>query len=201
MATNASDVTPTGKTDSGSGSQTGDQTPGAEGKTVQQVLAEFDNPSAETSPGDGDKKAPSEAAEVTALRTEVADLRMEMEMPQIVKTVKGDFDIPDDAVKSWVMGKFVSDQKMMDLWATRHDNRATFDETLNALGRELKQAFPQKEPDNAQGNLAAAVRSARTTQAVVQDGGQDWGGMSDMEFANESRKVLRDAEAGRLSPD
>lgn len=203
MATTASNATPTEKTDPDPSGQAGKETPGAGGRTVSEILAEFDNAAPEPSSGDDKGKVnPDNSAEITALRNEVADLRMENEMPKIVTAVKGNSDVPDDAVKSWVMGKFVSDQKMMDLWATRNDNRVTFDATLKALGEELKLVFPQKDPDKPtpSENLAAAVRSARKGGPVIPDGGQDWSGMSDQEFAAESRKVLRAAEAGTLSP-
>jgi len=202
MAKTASNATPTGKPDPGSSSQAGDEAPGAGGRTVAEILAEFDK--ADPPPPSGDdkgKETPDNSAEISSLRAEVADLRMENEMPGIVSTVKGETSVPDDAVKSWVMGKFVSDEKMMNLWATRHDNATTFKDTLKALGEELKEAFPQKDPDkpDAQSTLAAAVRSARTGQPALHDGGQDWSGMSDQQFALESHKVLLAAEAGTLT--
>lgn len=150
---------------------------------------------------DDGKTEKSEKKEVDVAQ-EIGALRYEIDIPKVVKQVKGDLEVSDDFVEAYVNGVASKDQRLLKLWDGRKSDPGAFDEAMaelnKKLSKELKVKSDDKEKDDDKG-LAAAARMARDSKTP--DNSLDdvnFGQLSDSEFALKKQEVFRLAKAGKL---
>lgn len=171
-----------------------------EGKDLNSLLADWDEPK---------KAVKEESSEIEALKAKVASLseaegirsyKAEMENVVIPK-IKGDLDVDNDLVEFWVNKQADDDSRLQKLWENRSDNKKAFNDAIDALAPEFKKYAESKNLISKKANnaLAAAVKTARTSDSKsssLKD--VDFGSLSDNEFALKKAEVFRLAKANQL---
>jgi len=119
-----------------------------------------------------------------------------------VTKVKGDLDVEDEFVRSYLVGLFSENEALDTAWKEQNVKRdkwaAVLDEVADTFQKTMKgkQAMPDVPDDKG---LAAAVHSARDSDA---GGGEldnlNWATMSDSDFEAKKTEVFRLAEEGKL---
>ena len=164
-------------------------------KNLESLLASWDDS------GKGKDKPP---AGDDAILTEIADLRLQMELPKYVDVVKGDTGISDKMATGLISEAIRTDERFSELWDNRHRNKGQFEDALKAINKEVQtdlgQAKGKNVNDAPDDQLAAAVRSARESGegAGSKLDGVDWSGISDAELAIKKQEVFRLQKAGQL---
>lgn len=190
------------KTDKSESSSEGDGK--AKGtKTLNELLADWD--------GDGNgeqskaKKTESKGPSTEDLAAELADLRLEQQMPKYLEVVKGDTGMSDKVARGLIAEAIYSDEKFAKLWDARQQNQSRFLEALKAINNEFADEFKKMDPKkesrkSPSDDLTAAVRAARTSGSSDSSFDNiDWATLSDAEFAKKKSEVFRAAKAGAFS--
>lgn len=189
---------------------------GALKKDVGSLLAEWDQPSKGTESGKDGKKpsglSDDLAARLERLESHATRTSYEADMKSIVATVKGDLDIDDFIVESWVNKRADNDPRLVALWNERDTKKAQFQEIVKSLAPEFQEfaktriipkAAPKNDGDEPSGKdagkgLAAAVRNARDASPSSGYDDVNFGALSDTELALKKTEIFRLASAGKL---
>lgn len=189
-------------------------------KSLSSLLAEWeekDKGDSGKSPSEpkGEPKGPNADDIAKRLeRLEASQVRSsyEADMKSVVATVKGDLDIDDFIVESWVNRKADGDPRLVKLWEERDSRKAQFDEVIKSLAPEFqewaKSRIPAKskeeEPEakdksgKSDKGLAAAVRQAREASPSSGFDDVNFSGLSDQDFALKKAEVFRAVRTGAL---
>jgi hypothetical protein len=187
-------------------------------KSLSALLAEWEekdkvDSNAKPEPrGKGETSADDLAKRLEAIEGALTKTNYQADMKSVVATVKGDLQVDEGFVESWINRKADSDPRLVELWEQRDSRKAQFQEAIKALQPEFKeyveqltkQLLPQKDEEPEKGRkadrgLAAAVRSAR--EAAPGATGYDavnWAGLAEHEFALKKAEVFKAAKEGRL---
>lgn len=157
---------------------------------------------------DDDGKSETKASKTTddAVLNEIADLRLQMDLPKYIDAVKGETGLSDKFCTGLISEAIRTDDKFAKLWDNRHSNKDAWNEALKSLNEEAVaevkriKGDTEKVADNKDDDgLAAAVRSAREG-GNSGDGfdGKNPADMSDADFHLHKAEVFRLARAGQL---
>lgn len=208
-----------GKPDSERNAQT--ETSDTPRKSLSALLAEWEEkdkgdggkPKSEPNKAKGESSADDLAKRLEAIEGALTKTSYQSDMKSVVATVKGDLQVDDGFVESWVNRKADSDPRLVELWEQRDSRKAQFQEAIKALQPEFKEYVEQltkqlsppkqdEEPDKgkkADRGLAAAVRNAREASPGANGyDGVNWAGISEHEFALKKAEVFKAAKEGRL---
>lgn len=132
----------------------------------------------------------------------------ETDMKSVVETVKGDLDVDDWIVESWINRKADSDERLVKLWNERDTKKSQFDEVIKSLTPEFQEyaknrILPKPDEDKDEGKkpdkgLAAAVRTARDASPSSGYEDLDLGSLSERDYALKKAEIFRAARAGKL---
>lgn len=137
---------------------------------IDDALAEFDKSASKPKPEPKTETEtePDLKAELQFLREEREARqaeRVQKDLSETVKKVKGDSDIDDDFVEGWLDAKARKDPRVREAWLKRAENPAAFDKVLEGLSTEFSEKIKPKidrEATDTEESVRAAVRSAST---------------------------------------
>lgn len=187
---------------------------------LDKLLAEWDQATQGTDSGKPDKGKSADGTGGDALLKRMERLEAvlsrtnyETDMKDIVSEVKGDLDVDDWIVESWINRKADSDPRLVKLWEERDEKKGQFREVIKNLAPEFqayakdrilpKSTDKDDKDDKADRNddrgLSAAVRSSRTASPSSGLDDVNWSALSGPEFALKRAEVFRLAKAGKLT--
>ncbi len=187
---------------------------------LDKLLAEWDQAPQGTDSSKSDKDKPAGtgdgdiAKRLELLESALTRTSYDADMQGIVKEVKGDLDVDDWIVESWVNRKADSDPRLVKLWEERGEKKSQFAEMIKALGPEFQTYAKErilptakddvkdddtetKDKDNDKG-LTAAVRSSREAKPTTDFENVKLGGLSGSEFALKKAEIFRAMKSGKL---
>jgi hypothetical protein len=132
--------------------------------------------------------------EIKTFRQERALDRDNADTTKAVKDIKGELDVPDYAVRGWLLDRAETDRAIGQIWAERDRNPRAANKLVAALKTEFakQHAAESKKPDpEATADriaVTAAVRGASTNQAPP-DKAPAYGKMNDSEWRAELQKL------------
>lgn len=131
----------------------------------------------------------------------LAQLEYRLEMKDLIPRVKGDLNIGDKFVETYINMRANEDDRLNELWQSRSTNRGAWDKAIDSLSKEFtdfaeksgfaKPAVREEKRSNDKG-LAAAARMARETKPA--DSGFDaidWAELSPTEFEMKKQSYFR----------
>lgn len=165
-------------------------------KDLNELLASWDDSGKSESKKDGSEKKGND----DAILSEIADLRLQIDLPKYVDAVRGDTGVSEKYATGLISEAIRTDEKFAKLWDSRHSNKEAFNSALKMLNKEaqaeVSNLTKKSRPDD---ELAAAVHSAREgTGSGSKLDSVDFGSLSDSELAIKKAEVFRLAKSGEL---
>ncbi len=150
--------------------------------------------------------APAKEAEPAPEMDRVAALEYKLEMKEVIPVVKGDIEVSDKFVETYINMRATEDSRLDELWKNRNTNRSAWDRAISTLGTEFKSfaetsgMSPKKAAVKTKDDsgLAAAAHMARESKpAGDQFDSIDWSSLSAQDFAMRKSQYFRALKAGQ----
>lgn len=161
----------------------------AQGTELESFLSEYENGTKpqtqpvqqQTAQPDPTKEA---LAEIQNWRQERAQEKHTKDLAEAVKSVKGEFDVPEWAVQGWIDQKARENKSIQDIWNNRENNPAALNRLLSSMKKEFaglqKKGTVDQDATADRAAVAVAVRGASTQTPVSQP--PKFGKMTNHEF-------------------
>lgn len=163
--------------------------------SLDALLSEFNEGTTKTKPAP-QVAAPDNKADVLQQRLDAIERRLAAEQETkdfggAIKEVKGDFQVPDYAIRGWLSSEAEADPRINKVWEQRHQNPAAAKKLLTGLkskfaAEQAKQKTPDAEVTSDKLAVAAAVRG--TSTKAPETPSPNYGAMDDKQFAAEKAK-------------
>ena len=157
----------------------------------------------------GASKAAPQEEKPSGSEDRVAALEYKLEMKDIIPTVKGEVDVSDKFVETYINMRATEDARLDELWRNRNTNRGAWDSAVKTLGTEFasfaKQSgltkpepAPKQRTRGDDKGLAAAAHMARESKPASEGFDSiNWGELSPQEFAMKKSAYFRALKAGQ----
>jgi hypothetical protein len=110
---------------------------------------------------------------------------------ELIKEIKGDLPIQDNAVGFFLDGALQANPRLMEVWNNRHSDPKTFEHVRHVLARELYKTFtPLRDHDRSEDKAAVihAMRGTVSASEIPPEPPPNFGAMSDQELRDFTRK-------------
>jgi hypothetical protein len=150
-------------------------------------------PTPEVKPAQADAPPPW-AADIIAKHQQIEAVTTKREVEDLLKTVKGDLDVAQFAVRGWIDQKADEDPRIKRIFEQRHVNPAAFMQMADRMQKQFRKeaaAFAKSRVDEGatedKAAVTAAVRGASTK--APDDKPPNVSRMTDAEFAAYKRSL------------
>ena len=181
----------------------------SEKPSLTSLLEDWEKGASKDAPKKADK---SDAKSGSDSSDRVAALEYRLEMKELIPQVKGELDVPDKFVETYINMRASDDRRLSQIFDERFENRSAWEKAVEQLGDEFKSfaektgiKSPKEEPKKSSPKrddrgLAAAAHMARESKPSG-DGFEsiDWGSLSNQEFAMKKSAYFRALKAGQES--
>lgn len=170
--------------------------------SLNDLLDEWDKSGKKAS----DKSKPDDlSARLSAVERRLASDAYDKEMSNVVDILKGDLDIDDFIVESWINKQAADDSRLSDLYEARDESPGKWRSAIKALQPEFEKyakerLMPAKSDNKDERGIGAAVRASKNSPHTsdLGDDGSDIPNLDDAQFALRKAEVFRLAKAGKL---
>ena len=166
--------------------------------SLDELLNEFNEPAQPTAPA---PEAKPETAQPEGLddvvkwvneqRQDAVQKQTQADIDAAVKAVGDALDtpLPDRMIRNFIVGEVEFDQRMLNAWAQRGQNRTAWDGVVKGLARELQSTLSEA-PDTDLTAARDAARAAVRGQQKPTETTPDINAMSTQEFEAHSKQMF-----------